>query len=167
MRKRTRAAAAGLVAAAALASVGYRAGDAAIGDPAVGWTSDGATRSAVVERVIDGDTFVIAGGARVRVKDFDTAELRHWECQAERALARAARDRARELLQGARVRLRVDGEDRYRRLVADVFLESGPGRGETFVEAMTGSGHGARWNYGHEPQPDWCGPDAVAAAVEG
>lgn len=153
--KRRWTAAAG-VAALVMAGLGLRQGGADIG------TGDGtgylgASRIAAVERVIDGDTFVIAGGARIRIRNFDTAELRHWECQAERRLARAARDQARTLLQGARVALTIHGEDRYRRLVADVTLASGPARGRDIVDAMTDAGHGARWRYGREPQPDWCG----------
>lgn len=113
-------------------------------------------RSAHVVRVIDGDTFEIAGGAKIRVRNFDTPELRNYDCPAEKRLAQVARDVARDLLQGQRVTLLIDGKDRYRRLVADVTVHRG-GRRIDFVDFMVGQGVGAYWNYGKEPQPDWCG----------
>ncbi|MEO1329755.1 MAG: thermonuclease family protein [Pseudomonadota bacterium] len=108
-----------------------------------------------VTRVIDGDTFVVAGDVRVRVRNFDTPELRRYECRSERTAAVAARDAARRLLQGQRVTLRVTGEDRYRRQVADVSVHRGA-RQSDFVAEMVAQGHGARWDYGNEPQPEWC-----------
>lgn len=120
------------------------------------------TRTTFVERVIDGDTFVIAGGARVRVANFDTPELRHYDCLEERALARTARSAADGLLRGRRVTLEISGEDRYRRLVADVTVHQGPATFD-FAERMVEIGHGAPWDYGHEPQPNWC-PELAAEA---
>lgn len=113
-------------------------------------------REALVRRVIDGDTFVLSDGARVRVRNFDTPERRRYDCPEEKRLAEAATQAARRLLDRQRVRLRVTGRDRYRRLVADVMVLTGRGEGVDFVERMVASGHGARWNYGREPQPEWC-----------
>ncbi|MEL6977404.1 MAG: thermonuclease family protein [Pseudomonadota bacterium] len=122
-------------------------------------------RSAEVTRVIDGDTFVIEGGARVRVRNFDTPERRRFACSEEKEAAEAATRAARALLHRQRVALSISGEDRYGRLIADVRLLlpnrqrslSGAGaQSSDFVERMVSSGHGARWDYGREPQPDWC-----------
>lgn len=144
--------------AAALVAVAVLATGAA-------WTAlatQGEARVTTVVRVIDGDTFEIAGGAKVRVRNFDTPELRNWDCQEERMAARDARDAARDVLQNRRVTLSVTGQDRYRRLVADVTVHEGS-RSYDFVERMVESGHGARWNYGAEPQPSWCAePEQVA-----
>lgn len=115
----------------------------------------GETRNASVLRVIDGDTFVIAGGTRVRVRNFDAPELRRYECLEERAMARRARQVARTLLLNRVVTLRVADRDRYRRLVADVEIHRGRARVD-FVAEMTAAGVGARWRYGEEAQPSWC-----------
>lgn len=120
-----------------------------------GASAAASSRTTEVTRVIDGDTFVIAGGERVRVRNFDTPELRGYDCAAERAAGVAARDAARAILLRRTVTLRVDGRDRYRRLIADVTVHNGP-RSADFVARMVASGHGARWRYGREPQPDWC-----------
>lgn len=116
-----------------------------------------------VTRVIDGDTFEVAGGEKVRVRNFDTPELRSYDCAAEKQLAQDARDAAREILADAPVRLAVTDRDRYGRLVADVALTR-PSGDVDFAQAMIESGHGARWNYGVEPQPTWCGPEHRRAA---
>ncbi|MEM6669590.1 MAG: thermonuclease family protein [Pseudomonadota bacterium] len=118
--------------------------------------TQGGDRIATVTRVIDGDTFEIAGGARVRVRNFDTPELRNYECADERYLARAARDAARRILKNRKVTLVITDQDRYRRLVADVIVHEGSKRYD-FVDRMVSGGHGARWLYGYEPQPTWCG----------
>ncbi|MEO1293612.1 MAG: thermonuclease family protein [Pseudomonadota bacterium] len=115
----------------------------------------GLVRRSVVVRVIDGDTFAIAGGAKVRVRNFDTPELRRYACAEERSLAMAARDAARVLLQGKTVALTVDGRDRYGRLVADVTVIDGTTSGD-FAQMMIDAGYGAPWDYGAEPQPEWC-----------
>lgn len=123
-------------------------------------------REAWVARVIDGDTFVIEGGDRVRIRNFDTAELRQYACLEERAEAIAARDQARTFLEDRRVSLvidRQDTRDRYGRLIADV-LVLGPGGAFDFAERMTAAGAGARWEYGREAQPTWC-PDLILGAA--
>lgn len=129
----------------------------------VAWLTDavgqGAQRVAAVTYVIDGDTFEIAGGARVRVRNFDTPELRDYDCAEERRLARAARDAARRTLSRKRVTLTVAGEDRYGRLVADVTVHEGA-KAYDFAERMMAQGHGARWRFGFEPQPEWCAQSA-------
>lgn len=122
-------------------------------------------RVALVERVIDGDTFVLVGGERVRVRNFDTPELRRYACAEERARAVAARAAAIDLLTDRRVTVFVAYRDRFDRLVGDVALHDGVARRD-FVAAMIDAGHGARWDYGNEPQPEWCSVDALAAQIE-
>lgn len=136
---------------AALALVGVLAAATA---PSEGSAAP-ATRTAQVKRVVDGDTFVIAGGERIRVRNFDTPELRQYDCPEEKIAAQGARRAARALLARKTVRLSVSGRDRYGRTVADVSL-LGPRGSKDFVDVMVASGHGARWRYGEEPQPTWC-----------
>ncbi|MCI4660876.1 MAG: thermonuclease family protein [Neomegalonema sp.] len=121
-------------------------------------------RETYVVRVIDGDTFQISGGVKVRVRNFDTPELRRYECPEEKQLARAATIAARQILQGKSVALSITGKDRYGRLVADVTLHE-DGSDIDFTEAMMAQGHGAPWDYGHEPQPDWCASRSADAGT--
>jgi micrococcal nuclease len=75
----------------------------------------------VVQRVVDGDTFVCAGGPRVRLLLIDAPEL------AQRPYGDSARAVARALLPaGARVRLETDVQthDEYGRLLAYVYADS-------------------------------------------
>lgn len=118
-------------------------------------------RTTEVVRIIDGDTFVVADGSKIRVRNFDTPELRRWKCQAERARAIAARAHAAKLLQGQRVTLEISSRDRYRRLVADVTIHRGTER-VNFATEMIAARHGAPWAYGEEPKPRWCAGDGVA-----
>lgn len=136
-------------------------GAAAVAERPIRRAPDDARQRAQVARVIDGDTFVLANGDRVRVADFDTPETRGAKCAAERARGHAATDAARRMLLRRTVDLRVTGRDRYERLVADVFLVgrgAAPARADAdFRTAMIAAGHGAVWRYGREPKPDWCG----------
>lgn len=88
-------------------------------------------RHAVVQRVIDGDTVVLATGERVRYIGVDTPELHHPKKPVE-AYAREAKEFNRRLVDGKAVRLEFDVErhDKYGRLLAYVYLEDG-----TFVNA--------------------------------
>ena len=81
-------------------------------------------RDAVVVRVIDGDTFVIRGGERVRLIGIDTPEK--GKPGAAQATARTKR-----LVLGKRVRLEKDvsERDRYGRLLRYVYV------GRVFVNA--------------------------------
>lgn len=82
--------------------------------------------TAVVQRVVDGDTVVLAGGERVRYIGVDTPELHHPRKPVER-YAREATEFNRSMVQGKAVRLEFDVQrrDRYGRLLAYVFLEDG------------------------------------------
>jgi micrococcal nuclease len=81
------------------------------------------TWQAVVERVIDGDTFVLVGGERVRLIGVDTPELGRRD-QTVQYFAEEARDFVKEMIEGKEVTLRTDwrGKDRYGRTLAYVYL---------------------------------------------
>ena len=83
-------------------------------------------QSAVVERVVDGDTVVLVGGERVRYIGVDTPELHHPKKPVQ-PYAREAAEFNRRLVEGKKVRLEfdVDRRDKYNRLLAYVFLEDG------------------------------------------
>jgi micrococcal nuclease len=75
-----------------------------------------ATSTAVVERIVDGDTLTLRGGARVRLVQIDAPEAGE-ECYAEQA----TRELRRLAPPGARITLerdpRLDDVDRYDRLL--------------------------------------------------
>jgi micrococcal nuclease len=80
----------------------------------------GGSLTCVVERVVDGDTFVCEGGERVRLLLIDTPEL------AQRFGSAVREEALRMIPPGARVRLDFDVEtrDRYGRLLAYVWADS-------------------------------------------
>lgn len=69
-----------------------------------------------VARIIDGDTFELAGGERVRILNIDTAEMPpRSQCEAEQSLALAAKARLSEVMrQGDAITLVREGRDRDR-----------------------------------------------------
>ncbi len=84
----------------------------------------GAADAATVRRVVDGDTIVLANGARVRLLQIDATELGSGECYSRKA-ARVLRSL---LPSGSRIRLRADPRldrvDDYGRLLRYVFRGS-------------------------------------------
>lgn len=86
--------------------------------------SAGGRQSARVARVVDGDTLVLAGGARVRLVQIDTPELGTGECYSHAA----ARLLARLTPPGRTVTLETDPAldqiDRYGRLLRYVWAGS-------------------------------------------
>ena len=98
----------------------------------------------LVERVVDGDTLKLSDNRRVRLIGVDTPEV-HYSDKLVRDAKRTKRDIAsiqemgkkasdftRKLCDGKKVRLEFDVEkrDRYKRLLAYVYLEDG-----TFINA--------------------------------
>ncbi len=97
-----------------------------------------------VQRVIDGDTFKLTNGERVRLIGVDTPEAKlndklkrdakRTKQDAKTILAQGQKSKefAKKILEGKRVRLEFDIQprDRYGRLLAYVYLENG-----TFVNA--------------------------------
>ena len=84
-----------------------------------------------VRRVVDGDTFVLANGDRVRLIGVDTPETVHPKKPVEH-YGREAGAFTKKMIQGKTVILEFDVQkrDRYNRLLAYVFLEDG-----TFLNA--------------------------------
>ena len=82
-------------------------------------------------RVIDGDTFVLAGGEKVRLIGVDTPETVHPSKPVE-FFGKEASAFTRRMLDGKKVRLEFDVQrrDRYGRLLGYVYLEDG-----TFLNA--------------------------------
>ena len=104
----------------------------------------GPPAAGTVERVVDGDTFVLEGGDRVRLLGIDTPETvdpdRPVGCFGPQASAYT-----KHLLTGRRVRLVYDRERRdvYDRLLAYVYLER-PAAPDLFVNARLVSAGYAR-----------------------
>ena len=84
-----------------------------------------------VQRTVDGDTVLLATGERVRYIGIDTPELHHPRKPIQ-AYAREAKQFNQNLVAGKTVRLEFDVQryDKYRRLLAYVYLSDG-----TFVNA--------------------------------
>jgi len=72
------------------------------------------SRTALVTRVIDGDTFVIEGGERIRILGINAAEA------GERSYIKAKQVLESHIL-GRRVHLRCEGEDDYRRSLCWIY----------------------------------------------
>ncbi len=81
----------------------------------------------VVERVVDGDTIIVAGVGRVRLIGVDTPETVDPRRPVQ-FFGREASAFAKRLLEGKRVRLEFDQQrtDRYGRTLAYVWLPDGP-----------------------------------------
>ena len=78
----------------------------------------------LVTRVIDGDTIELANGEKVRYIGVDTPELHHPQKEVE-YYAQEAYEANRRLVEGKRVRLELDVEerDRYGRILAYVYVD--------------------------------------------
>jgi len=78
----------------------------------------------LVTRVIDGDTIELANGEKVRYIGVDTPELHHPQKEVE-YYAQEAYGANRRLVEGKRVRLELDVEerDRYGRILAYVYVD--------------------------------------------
>ncbi|HPT63507.1 MAG TPA: thermonuclease family protein [Candidatus Atribacteria bacterium] len=78
----------------------------------------------LVARVIDGDTIELSNGEKVRYIGIDTPELHHPQKEVE-YYAREAYEANCRLVEGKRVRLELDVEerDRYGRILAYVYVD--------------------------------------------
>jgi micrococcal nuclease len=108
-----------LLALVVLAAVAALGGNALLDRGQAG--AEGAQR---VERVVDGDTIVLAGGERVRYIGVDTPESVKPGTPVQ-CFAKAASHFNARLVEGRRVRLRYDAErqDHYGRTLAYVYRE--------------------------------------------
>lgn len=84
-----------------------------------------------VKRIIDGDTFVLDNGIKVRLIGVDTPETVHPKKEVQ-YFGKEASAFTKKLIDGKKVRLEYDVQkyDRYGRLLAYVYLEDG-----TFLNA--------------------------------
>lgn len=91
--------------------------------PIIPWPQD-QEQSAVVNRVIDGDTIELANGNIVRYIGIDAPEMNYYSSQAKECFAQEATDRNRELVEGKAVRLEKDKtlKDDYGRLLRYVYI---------------------------------------------
>jgi len=89
---------------------------------------------ATVKRVVDGDTFELESGEKVRLIGVDTPETVKPNSPVE-AYGKEASDYTKEMLTGQKVTLRFDVEprDRYDRLLAYVYLQDGTFYNEKLV----------------------------------
>lgn len=95
--------------------------------------------------VVDGDTLWVAG-EKIRIADIDAPEL-HGRCEAERALAMAARDRLVQLLRAGPFTITRTGTDRYGRTLARL-----ANKGGSIGEQLIAEGLATRW----PRRRDWC-----------
>ena len=106
--------------------------------------------SVQVARVIDGDTFELVGGERVRILNIDTAEMPpRSQCGAERDLALAAKARLSEVVRQGEIALVREGRDRdrYDRQLRRVRVD-GQDVGDLLIReglAQPWQGHKANW----------------------
>lgn len=102
---------------------------------------------ALAQTAIDGDTLRMPDGERVRLLGVDTPETHRPECLAEAMLgALATRYTASRLSEG--VTLRREGEDRYGRTLARVYVG-----GEDLAAALIREGLATEWR---GKQTEWC-----------
>lgn len=104
-----------------------------------------------VGHVVDGDTFALGDGDRVRILNIDTAEMPpRSRCEREEQLAFAAKARLAVLLAGGEVRLTRHGRDRDRfdRLLRKVSVD-----GRDVGDQLVREGLAQRWE-GHKAT--WC-----------
>lgn len=110
--------------------------------------------------VVDGDTVVLGFGnarRRIRLTGFDAPEM-DGACEAERELARAARDRLHRWLLEGQFEWNGAGDpprDRYGRELRRARRAGADGRYEDLADTMIASGFAAAGGWGSEPR-DWC-----------
>ena len=104
-----------------------------------------------VDYVIDGDTFRLESGERIRIAGIDTPETQKGQakCHAEIVLGRSATAYARTLLDGRHVTIMRVGRS-YNRTVAKVTLA-----GRDVGSDLVASGV-ARWWPRRAAKPIWC-----------
>lgn len=106
-----------------------------------------------VSRVTDGDTLRLTCGGqerRVRLIGFDTPEVFHPKCAAERAAGQRASAALQALVGlGPITRVRFHGRDRYGRDLAQVEIA-----GRDVAQTMLAAG--VARSYDGRGKPDWC-----------
>lgn len=70
--------------------------------------------------IIDGDTFVLPGGERIRLQDIDAPETRKARCKRELVLGLRAKERLAQLMRSGPVEVDRTGRDWFHRTLAIV-----------------------------------------------
>jgi len=111
----------------------------------------------LVTRAVDGDTLVLENSERVRLIGIDTPEMHEsnklnrdaqrsgQDVEAIKQLGRESYEFTKKLVEGKRIRLEFDVErfDKYKRILAYVYLEDG-----TFLNAkIVGEGYASLMTY--------------------
>ncbi|GIU41147.1 hypothetical protein TUM3794_21050 [Shewanella colwelliana] len=102
--------------------------------------------------VIDGDTFrgFVNGDiddVPIRLRDVDTPE-RRGKCQQEKDMALEATDYLKKLLKTGVIELSNVGEDKYGRVLADVYVDK-----QSVSKLIIENGYGRQWSGRRE---SWC-----------
>ncbi len=86
------------------------------------WATSFARDLVTVRRVIDGDTFVLYSGEKVRLIGVDTPETKHPQKPIQH-FGKEASEFTRRMIEGKAILLEYDGKrsDRYGRLLAYVY----------------------------------------------
>jgi micrococcal nuclease len=120
------------------------------------WVAAGAATadSAVVRRVVDGDSLMLADGREVRLIGVNAPEMGR-DGAPEQPLARAARTLLASLVEGRKVKLVYETErhDRYRRILAHVLFTDADGTERSAEEALLASG--LAWMVAIPPNVGW------------
>lgn len=95
------------------------------------------TETVSVRHVVDGDTFELSTGEKVRIQNVDTPELHPCRCAAECDLAAKARAFTVTALAGGSVNIERGRQDRYGRTVATVTVD-GRDLGMMLIDAKLG-----------------------------
>lgn len=114
-----------------------------------------------VDRVIDGDTFVINTqhespmiqelGLHIRVKGLDTPEIKG-KCEKEKELAKTAKEFVADLLEENYVILSDIEWDKFKgRIVADVFMADHQNLTNILISKKLGVSY-----FGEKKTKDWC-----------
>lgn len=100
-------------------------------------------------RIWDGDTFRVGSlrGETVRIINIDAPEI-EGRCRYESNLAQQSKRRLAELLDGQRVQIRRQQQDRYDRTLAGVSV-----RGHDIGDQLVNEGLARTWSGRREP---WC-----------
>lgn len=97
--------------------------------------------------VVDGDTLWLRG-EKIRLSGIDAPELSEPRCRSERERAQRATDRLVTLMNGHRIEIRRSGVDRYKRTLADIFVD-----GVDVGAVLVREGLARDWNGRRRP---WC-----------
>ena len=109
--------------------------------------------------VVDGDTVKcdgrklrLLGQGIVDVRGIDTPELRTWKCEKERRLAKLARTRLKQLLEGEKVKIVAEGFDKTpdKRPLVNIYLSDGSEVGTILLK----EGFAREWRPRHKV--NWC-----------